>query len=65
MNRAKTNIDDMEETAKNEANGSCCKRIHGVWLEVICIGNLAPGFKYKWGKNWVTRQVAINVLESA
>lgn len=57
----KVSIDDMEETAKNEDDGCCNKKIRGEWLEVQY--RLGPFF-YKWGKNWVSREVAENVLKS-
>lgn len=60
-------IDDMEETARNEADGCCNKKIRGHWLEVIYYAPRGPVdgyFRYVWGKNVVGRQEAINVLAS-
>lgn len=52
----------MEETARQEADGCCNKKIRGEWLEVQFEQNV--GFRYKWGKNYVSSEVAKRVLES-
>lgn len=55
-------ISEMEQKAKNEADGSWSKKIRGEWLEVQ---ERHGPFFYKWGKNWVSREVAENVLKTA
>lgn len=55
-----TSVEAMERTAMDQADGSCSKRIGDYWLEVVFDGEHLP-FRYKWGKNWVTREDAIAV----
>jgi len=55
-----TSIDGMERTAKNEADRDCSVKIGAVWLEVSWDGKK---FKYKWGKNFVGRDNAIEVFK--
>ncbi len=57
-------IDDLEETAKQEADFSCNKKIRGYWLEVTYHKSNGT-FTYCWGKNMVDRMTAIRVLETA
>jgi hypothetical protein len=61
-----TSIDGMERTAKNEADRNCNVKIRDHWLEVFwtptAAGNGTGKFSYKWGKNYVTRGTAMNVL---
>lgn len=58
-----SSINAMERTAQEEVDGTCSKRIRGEWLEVI-YNRGTNDFSYKWGKNYVTRVNAVNVLES-
>lgn len=55
-------VDDMEETAKQENDGGAGLRIRGEWLEVEYM--LDETFRYRWGKNIVSREVVISVLAS-
>lgn len=51
-------IEGMEDTATRWADGSCNLKIRGEWLEVVWDGK---SFKYKWGKNFIPRQTAVEV----
>lgn len=57
-------IEQMEETAKNEADGSCSKRIRGEYLEVRYV-RPSKRYVYVWGKNYVERSTAKNIVDSA
>ena len=54
-------IEGMETMAKGETDGSCNVQIRSHWLEVRWDGS---EFKYKWGKNYVSRKDAEAVLAS-
>ena len=58
-----SSIEGMEQTAKNEASGDCNKKIRGEWLEVTYI---EPNkWNYKWGMNFVSRNVAQSIIDTA
>jgi hypothetical protein len=61
MAKAKINvmIDDMEESAKQEADGCWNIKIRGKWLEVRYTGTK---FIYCWDNNNIKREDAINIL---
>lgn len=55
----KTNtIEEMEETAKEQADGWSSKRIKGQWLGVHWTGS---EYRYFWGQHQVRREVAERV----
>lgn len=62
-----TTIEQMEQIAREEADGCCNTKIRGVWLEVKDLSDRArkQKFQYQWGKNIVSREIAINVLATA
>lgn len=62
MTKKFTTIEQMEAASKNEDDGAVYKQIRGEWLEVMTDGKV---FTYRWGKNSVTRDVAINILTTA
>lgn len=54
-----SSIEAMERTAKGQEDGCCSKKIGEHWLEV----QYKEGkFKYMWGKNYVNREDAVEVL---
>lgn len=56
-----SSIEGMEATSKSEATGDCNKQLYGQCLEVTYI---EPGkWNYKWGKNFVSREAAENLLK--
>ena len=58
-------IEQMEATAKSEFDQNCNRKIRGEWLEVIWVNvTIIHHFEYKWGKNFVSREVAKRVLDS-
>jgi hypothetical protein len=58
-------IDTMEATAKGEEDRTCSVKIRDNWLEVKFVTEtVVHHFEYKWGKNFVARDVAARVLAS-
>lgn len=62
-------IEDMEKAAQQEADRTASVKIGDYWLEVCyTLPDRAQAwqakyaFTYKWGKNFVTRANAVNVL---
>lgn len=54
-------IEQMENDAKKQSDGSSNKYIRGIWLEVV---RFDSSFRYKWGKKFVTREEAIEILKT-
>lgn len=59
-------IEGMEQTAREEAQNDCNKKINGKWLAVICYASNGPideYFKYLYNEKQITRETAIKLLE--
>lgn len=52
-------IEGMEQTAREEADQDCSKKIGNYYLCVTWTGG--DNFTYQWGKNFITRDAAVNV----
>ncbi len=55
-------IKEMEELAKNEEDGCWNEKVDDHWLEVEYM--LDGNFRYRWGKNIINRELAINILSN-
>lgn len=66
-NRRLTTIDQMEAKASEAEDSMCSKNIRGQWLSVErCLDkNEKYYYEYKWGRNVVPREVAVNVIATA
>lgn len=53
-------METMEASAKGEEDGCYNVKIRQHWLEVESL--LDGTFRYRWGKNIVSREHAVNVL---
>lgn len=60
-----TTIEAMEAECVSNADGLSAKRIRGEWLEVYSSIDVKPPYKYKWGLNFVSREVAKSIMETA
>lgn len=59
-----SSLEVMEKTAKGQADFTCSKKFGDHWLEVRWMVECGHWFRYQWGKNLVSRQVAKNVYEN-
>lgn len=53
-------IEGMEQTAKEEQMQDCSVKVNGTWL---CVTVSADSITYQYGKNFVSRNQAIEILK--